>query len=529
MTAMDPRMARLREMVRDGVMSEQDAAKERAEILEDIAPTFIAPTVGPAPAPSMPTLEIRSEADRRREAERLRLAKASTTQVRDYKPRPGMGPVRIPRSVTDVDDSGETIRRIMSEDEVQAAFARELAKMTPLAAAIPSAPVALPKGQAVVRGVLRPMPKSVVTVSNPEIEAIRARWKSGEFGSGKAALDVARELIAQIKGEIPTASRVPCRVCHGKYGPHDKGTGLEGIGKQCLCEGKGYLTVDTSAAVLRAQRGSNTADPLPENPDSVCYIAYLTDGRTTTIHGDSGPKALRGACQSLRESARGFLRVVFPDGCLLVLRDYETTCPACWGKGCGACDKGKVEKRGARFYFPNEEERTGAQAAHEAGLLALTGFDPDRQCGRKKCKGSDCYACKAAQKGGYQRPGYLRCPDCQGTKFKDGEPCGRCRSKGYLMTTEFYWSESFEVSPEVSRVALLEEDRPAKRDRHIAVKIGTDTVLVGAGKIPSRKSGAIQHLQGTARNKYDRASSSPDGLGVWRREPGTTHVTFSGG
>jgi hypothetical protein len=66
---------------------------------------------------------------------------------------------------------------------------------------------------------------------------------------------------------------------------------------------------------------------------------------------------------------------------------------------------------------------------------------------------------------------------------------------------------SFAVTNEIRRIDLLTEDRIPKRDRNITIKVGTDTIEVGAGKKPSRSSGAVCSVTGTKRNPLDTAQA----------------------
>jgi hypothetical protein len=211
-------------------------------------------------------------------------------------------------------------------------------------------------------------------------------------------------------------------------------------------------------------------------------------------------------------------------------------------KTCTQCAGDKVTRKvGARFYFRDHPDLGSAEEqAERAGLLSMTGFDPERTCGKKKCKGAECYACRDAKKGGYQRQGYMRCAPCHGKgTLPDGDKCDKCRGKGYKTTTEFYWTEPvtsdkaplpFSVTNEIRRADLLSEAQPVKRDRNIAVKVGEDTVMVGPGAIPSRKRGAICAVTGTKRNPYDSASKAGDKKGIgWNMRCRDYKATFSGG
>jgi hypothetical protein len=572
---MHPLLAEALELFKGGAMSEREYEAERQRILRDEIGIGEAVSIAPAPAAPKAAITVAATdkaAEARRIQETIDQARKAGRLV-SLVPKAEKRPERVATSVTETTADGEIVRRILSDDEINRAVAAQVAKAAVENRSSASAPMPLdiPRGFEVVGGVLRPIPAKV-TGPDPIVEAVRKRWMAGEFGpkDSAAAKSAAQAEIKRLKADKPiTTARVPCRIC--------KGNPDKIIGKLCACEGKGFLTVDTTNAIARADRGAGAVDPLPENPEAVTYTAYLTSGGSTTIHADNGTKAIRGACESLRAAANGFERVTLDGGVMLVLHHYETQCPACHGamhvegKTCVQCVKGRVAKVGGRFYFGdtcgackglkftlsddgseakgcaacNETGRhqtPAADRAHEAGLRAMQGWDPSRECGRKKCKGAECRACRDAKMGGYQRPGYVKCGECKGTGKIAGEAHERCRGKGYFTTTEFYWIDSdanieeiharwergefgepdtqaaidkanaeiaarggFSVTNEIRRVDLLREDRIPKRDRNITIKIGNDDVEVGAGKVPSRKSGAVMHLTGTARKKYDNA------------------------
>lgn len=544
---MHPLLAEALEKFKAGTMSQQEYDAERQRILRDVIGIGEALPVAPAPAAPQAMIEIMVKDKATREAEDARV-KAQIERARkegrlqSHVPRPEQRTAYVAKSVT-VTENGETFRRVLTDAEIKAAITAQTAKAAVESRPLPmpsGSTVEIPRGFEVIGGILRPIPKT--TTHDPIVEAVRARFKAGEFGppGSSEAQAKAREEIGKLRSDKPDSRpRTACPLCKGSP---DKITGKV----VCPCKGKGWIALDVDSAIDRASRGSGCVDPLPENPEAVTYTAFLTSGGCTTIHAENGTKAIRGACESLRSAATGFDRIVLDNGVMLVLHQYQTQCPACHGtqkcegKTCTQCVEGKVDKIGGRFYFADEcsachgrkfkvsEDEQGRQTAtpckacnetgrnpspamdraHEAGLMAMTGWDPERSCGRKKCKGKECYACRDAQKGGYQRMGYIRCGECKGTGKIQGEDHQKCRGKGYFNTTEFFWidsQQSFSVTSEIRRVDLIREDLAPKRDRHVAIKIGSDTVMVGAGAVPSRKSGAIMHLTGTARNKYDTA------------------------
>jgi len=587
-----------------GFASDQEYEAEKQRILRDEIGVGSSTPVATRVAPKASMLVVDPAAVRAAEAARISAAQEKARKSgrsRSFVPGPAMVPVRMALSVEETAEDGQKTRRLLTPAEIKTAQAAEAARMT---AAVPRSNAGatatlpeIPRGFEVVGGVMRAIAKTA-PAPDPIVEAIRARWKAGEFGAGKEAAETARNMIAKVKAEKPiTEARVPCSIC--------KGSPDRIVGKLCLCEGKGYLVVDTSSALEFASRCATCADPLPEAADQVSYTAHLTDGRQTTMHSDSGRKAVQAACASLRMSARGFERITLDQGVLLWFQTVETLCPACHGhkhtvssgvkKTCVQCaaangdPTGRITRYGVRFYFGsacnscrgtavNSKgdapcaacDGSGANPdspedqAHAAGLRAMTGFDPSRACGRKKCKGAECRACHDAQEGGYQTPGYVRCSECNGTGKFQGEDHERCHGKGYFTVTEFYWvpeltaeqeilaakadddarsmseklgrfveskaQRGFRITNEIRRVDLIAEDRIPKRDRNVTINVGSDAVLVGAGKVPSRKSGAFMHLSGTARpsGRFDRANSKPDGI-RWAKEPHTTRVTFSGG
>lgn len=494
--------------------------------------------------------------------------------------------------------NGEVVRQIMSDDDVAKAVSEQAAKAAAAqrsnAAPIIGNVTEIPHGWEIHKGVLRPIPKGEPTV-DPIVTAVRDRFKAGEFGDPKSpdAQAKARAEIARLKAEKPAGSMKACPIC--------KGNPDKILGKLCACNGKGML------GVAVPERHEAAVDYVPEDAQSMSYVAYLAAGGQTTIHADNGTKAIRGACQSLRSAATGFERVKLDSGVMLILPDYDTQCPACHGsmraegKTCQQCRGGFVSKVGARFYFGPEchvckgrkftisRSKDGGQEAHpckvcnetgvdpvspedrahDAGLAAMTEPDPTARCGREKCKGDACFRCRDMQLGGYQRPGYVKCGPCRGKGKIDGDDCPRCRGKGYFTTTEVYrispdplpcpkcypngWNAEhssrkpnpscmsckgeghllpFRVSDEITRKELLAEDRAPKRDRNIAVKLGSDTVYVGAGAVPSRKAGAVLHRTGTAKNRFDQGRDKSDkagGFGGWNMRCRNYVATFSGG
>lgn len=543
MPKMHPLLEDALALFKGGAMTQAEYDVEVARIKRDEIGIGEACSVAPAPAApkaAITVVAVDKAAEQRRIQEVLDQARKAG-RLTSHVPKPEIRPARFATSVPVMGPDGEIDHwRCLSDEEVAAKVAESVQQAAKQNASRPMPSAAsfsdIPRGFELHKGVMRPIPKA--TAEDPVVKAVRERFKAGEFGDPKSpdAQAKARSEIARIKGDVPlTQARMVCPICKGKP---DKITG-----KLCVCGGKGSIGIDTEGARERADRGAGCVDPLPENPESVTYTAYLTSGGCTTIHADNGTKAVKGARESLLQAANGFDRVVLDGGVMLVLHDYDTQCPACHGtrrhegRTCVQCDHGRVHKIGGRFWFGdacgvcrgqkftlsadgseakgcaacNETGRNqtpAAERAHEAGLHATMGFDANRTCGRKKCKGPECRACKDAQQGGYQRPGYVRCGECKGTGRIAGEDHDRCRGKGYFTTTEFYWigdESSFSVTPEIRRVDLLAESLAPKRDRNVAIKIGDDTVMVGAGAVPSRKSGSILHVTGTARKKYDNA------------------------
>lgn len=483
---------------------------DRKEILADLGLCEDAP-VAPIPMVLTPTVVSAAE-QRRAEEERIRALQKSV-RITNLVPSAAPKPISISLSKTEIVD-GEKVTRLLSPEELKAAqvtaqkTAQRPANPSPSASTV----YVVPAGMQVIGGVLRPIPRE--TQKDPRTEEIRRRWKAGEI-----TLESAKAEWAALKAEKPLSAQIICEICKGNA-PNDKITG-----KLCRCGGKGAFAVDTASADQRLARGAYAVDPTPVSEDEVSYTAYLTDGRTTTVYSDHGQKAIRSACESLRASGTGFQRIKLDSGCMLVLHDYDTLCPACHGscrvegKTCVQCTDGRVSGVGRRFFFPDTEKLSGAAAADQAGLDSMSGFDPDRQCGRKKCKGASCRACEDARQGGFQKPGYARCGECKGTGKLDGAEHQKCRGKGFFTVTEFYWTspneQRYAVTAEIRRVDLLAEDRLPKRDRPIAIQLGADTVLVGSGKVPSRKGGAIMHRTGTAKNRFDTAKALRSRQGVY--------------
>lgn len=483
--------------------SEYEANRKR--ILEDDLGLASETPVGAAPKlTSSGSVTVVSAAEvRKQEAIRIETLRRGA-RVSSFLPRAAPKPVSVPIGVTET-VNGEQIRRILTREERLAAQAAQDAQLRAAeqAAITPTSTgpnLSIPQGFEISKGIIRPANKPVA--NDPLRDVLRARVRAGEI-----TLEQGRALWLQHQADKPLGAQITCPICKGES-VNNKITG-----KLCRCGGKGAFAVDIKSAEERLARGAYTADPLPVPEDAISYTAYLTDGRRTTVHSDNGTKAIRGACQSLRESGTGFSKVVLDVGVMLVLHHYSCLCPACHGnkitegRTCTQCIEGRVTKVGGRFFFPGDKMVAGA-AATEAGHAAMSSFDATRQCGKKKCKGSECRACVDARQGGFQKPGFVRCGECKGSGKLDGVDHQKCRGKGFFTTTEFYWIDqqsSFSVTDEIRRVDLLVEDQGPKRDRNIAIKLGQDTVLIGAGKVPSRKSGSIMHLTGTAREKYQTA------------------------
>ena len=558
-------MSRLHPLLQDLLdrrsnMTEREYEAERQRILEEeigIAGAAPIKTITKIVAPTIP---IVSAADlKRQEEQRLQtLLARNKEKLSSYVPRDKPQEKYIPRSASVV-ENGVIVHRILSDAEHKAIVeaerkAAEAALPKPAidpTVAGASGTAAIPHGFEVKGGIIRPI-ETARKAPDPKVEDIRKRWKAGEFGQGPAALATAQRLIKEAQAERPVGGRIDCSVCKGAMA-NDKI-----IGKLCRCGGKGFLAVDVDAACKQAAMGCGAIDPLPESPDSISYTAHLTDGRRATMHADNGKKAIQSACASLRASATGFERITLDSGCMLVLRSYMTNCPGCHGtmlngdRTCTQCENGRIVRHGGRFFFSDrlvkegESERMvpAAELAESCGQDAMMGFDPDRTCGKEKCKGhhgainnllarfhageidevdlipqilsvrigkDGCYACRDAMLGGYQFAGFIRCSGpCKGTGKVAGEKCEKCSGKGYFRTTEFAWlcaDSSFAVTNEIRRIDLLTEDRIPKRDRNITIKVGEDTIEVGAGKKPSRNSGSICSVTGTKRNKYDSAQT----------------------
>lgn len=604
MAKVHPLLEALLKRFKSGDITQEEHEAERLRILQDEIGVGVALVVAPAPTAPKASFTV-SAKDRAAEDKRIQdsvLAARRDGRVYNAIPKVEVRPARTAISVMTT-ENGELVRKILSPEAVKAAVA--VASGVAAAANRPSASldgptVAILPGFMVSGGVIKPRDSGK---SEPDqiVEAVRLRWKSGEFGPpgkpcGRApnvlgkqggclgescsqcspAIKASRAEIIRLRADKPiTVCRIVCSICNGRYdSKRDRGTALEGIGKQCLCEGRGFLTVDTSNAQKRADRGAFCADPLPVDAESVTYTAWLKSGGCTTVHADSGQKAVRGACSSLRQAGNGYERVVLDSGLMLVLSLAQTHCAACYGtalangKTCVQCAvrgvaTGKITKIGMRFYFGDEcsacrgqkytikKDNNGgqeakpcnvcnetgrnptpaAERAHEAGLAAMTPYDTARQCGREKCKGmhplqiqgveqhrlaaasfkdGGCYACRDAAMGGYQRAGYIRCSECQGTGKLKGEDHDRCRGKGYFNTTEYYWisdTNSFKITNQIRRAEVLAEDQIPKMDRNLMIYIGEDEIEVGAGAVPSRRSGSVLHKTGTARQKYDTAEA----------------------
>lgn len=544
-------------------MSEREYEAERQRILEEeigIAGAAPIKTITKIVAPTIPVISAAEL--KRQEEERIKaLVTRNKEKLTSYIAADGPKEKYIPRSASVV-ENGVIVHRILSDAEHKAIVEAErkaaLAALPkpaidPTVAAANGSSAVIPHGFEVKGGIIRPI-AAAPKAPDPKVEEIRRRWKAGEFGtfgSPEAKAEAQRLIVAQQK-ERPISGRIDCSVCKGAMA-NDKI-----IGKQCRCGGRGWLAVDVDAAADRAAMGCGAADPLPESPDALSYTAYLTDGRKATMHAESGKKAIQSACASLRASATGFERITLDSGCMLVLRSYMTNCPGCHGtmlngdRTCTQCENGRIVRHGGRFFFSDrlvkegESERMvpAAELAESCGHDSMMGFDPDRTCGKEKCKGhhgqvqnllarfhageidevdlipqilsvrigkDGCYACRDAMLGGYQFAGFIRCSGpCKGTGKVAGEKCEKCSGKGYFRTTEFAWlcaDSSFAVTNEIRRIDLLTEDRIPKRDRNITIKVGEDRVEVGAGKKPSRSSGAVCSVTGTKRNPYDTAQA----------------------
>lgn len=542
-------------------MSEREYEAEKRRILEEEIGIGVSAPVAPAPkivavAPIVSAAELK----RQEEARLAELVARNKGKLSSFVPTAAPAKKYIPRSVS-VLENGVMVHRILSEAEYKAIVEAE--RKTAIAALpkpasdptiMSGSRTAILNGFQLKSGIIRPIDRPAPDTNGAKrsVEDIRARWKAGEFGifgSPEAKAEAQRLIIAS-QNERPISGRIDCSVCKGKA------AGDKIIGKQCRCGGRGWLAVDVDAAADRAAMGCGAADPLPESPDSLSYTAYLTDGRRATMHAESGKKAIQGACASLRASATGFERVTLDSGCMLVLRSYQAFCPGCHGtmlndgRTCTQCENGRIIRNGGRFFFSDKLVKEGesermvpaAELADEAGRDAMSGFDPDRTCGKEKCKGhhgaiqnllaryhaneideldliprilavrigkDGCYACRDAMLGGYQFAGFIRCSGpCKGSGKVNGEKCEKCGGKGYFRTTEFAWlpeGSSYAVTNEIRRVDLLAEDRIPKRDRNLVITVGEDTIEVGAGKVPSRKSGSVCSVTGTRRNAYDSA------------------------
>lgn len=537
MSNMHPMLAALLGAYRDGLMTQIEYEQERQRILtEELGIGGEDKAFAPhAPVPTGDITIASPAAIRAQEAARVASLQQKAREsglVRDFVPKAVQIP-RVARSVMGPD--GEV--RLRDPAEVAAEEKALRLAFEKATAAHPAGKVAPPlvaSGHTIKRGILTPVTKTVPLHQDPRVLEIRRRHTAGELTEAEA-----RSAIAALKPMVATGSRTNCPICQGGYASAPRGSALEGIGRQCLCGGKGFLSVDVQAAENRALRGANAADPLPENPEAIRYIAWDQDGRAVTISADTGQKALAGAVDNLSASGRTFIRAEFPDGAVLTLPEVRQPCSGCRatgvqdGRSCAVCHGERQTIRyNVRIYFGDDPEgNSGLQQAHEAGLLSLTGPDPSRQCGRERCKGPECRHCENARQGGYQRPAFLRCGGCHGRKrTDDGETCGKCRGKGFVMTTEILWCQgTFTVSKELRRGEILSAQITRKRDRNISVQIGPDTVEVGPGAIPSRKSGAFEAKRGTARNRFDTARAKPDGIGIWRREPSDSrHATSKG-
>lgn len=543
---------------RKGQMSEREYEVERQRILEEEIGIGSSAPIAPAPK-IVAVAPIVSAADlkRQEEARISALVAQNKGKVSSFVPTGAPKQKYIPRSASVV-ENGVVVHRILSDAEYKAIVEAErkaavaaLPKPASDPAIMSGGNTSIPHGFEVSGGIIRPI-AAAPKAPDPKVEDIRKRWKAGEFGQGPSALATAQKLIKEAQAERPVGGRIDCSVCHGKMA-NDKI-----IGKLCRCGGKGFLAVDVDAACKIAAMGCGAIDPLPESPDSISYTAFLTDGRHATMHADSGKKAIQSACASLRASATGFERITLDSGCMLVLRSYMSHCPGCHGtmlngdRTCTQCENGRIVKHGGRFFFSDKLVKEGesermvkaAELAESCGQDAMMGFDSDRTCGKEKCKGhhgqiqnllarfhageidevdliprilsvrigkDGCYACRDAMLGGYQFAGFIRCSGpCKGTGKVAGEKCEKCSGKGYFRTTEFAWlcsDSSFAVTNEIRRVDLLAEDRIPKRDRNLTIKVGEDTIEVGVGKKPSRRSGAICSVTGTKRNPYDTAES----------------------
>lgn len=621
---MHPSLAKALADYRDGRLNEAQYEKLRGEILRDeiglgAGTTFAAPAL---PVAENGVTVVSKAAVQKQNDQRIRdaiEAGRKSGKVRSYLQTVEVAPEHVRKSVQ-VIEGGEVFRRILTEEEIRAAKVAA----SQAAAALTVRPDREPDengthleiipGQEVINGVITPVAKAIAKVVNPEVEAIRSRWKAGEFGpltrtdgkkcsvclgsrkqQGKPCVEcvgkgtappdslvTARKMIDAVEAnKATTVCKVPCKTCQmasvlpqitalaqeeeackdaqGKLSVElrkqfaDRKAAILAnspakpdkiVGRLCPCGGTGWVIVDVASVIIRTDRGAQCADPMQEPEGGMSYTAHLTTGLKSTIHSDSGPKAVKSACANLRGGA-GFQRVTLDQGCILVLHDYDTLCASCYGRKivngrtCTYCVEGRVTKRGARFFFDDTEDGKAEDLAHTAGLQAMSGYDPDATCGRKKCKaqgGAVCYACEDAKKGGYQRAGFIRCAECHGKGTLHGAPHDRCRGKGYFNTTEFYWIagepvecmackttpgkrgslpcpkcegscqvNAFTVTDEIRRTDLLEEDRLPLRDRPLTITIGGDKVLVGAGKVPSRKSGSIMSVTGTARNAFDTA------------------------
>lgn len=553
MTRLHPLLQALLE--RRSNMSEREYEAERKRILEEEIGIGVSAPIAPAPkiadvAPIISAAELK----RQEEARLAALVAKNKGKLSSYVPSDKPREKYIPRSQSVV-ENGVVVHRILSDAEHKAIVeaerkAAEAALPKPaIDPMVAGASATIPHGFEIKGGIMRPI-AAAPKAPDPKVEEIRRRWKAGEFGQGPEALAKAQKLIKEAQTERPIGGRIDCSVCSGEAAK-DKI-----IGKLCRCGGKGFLAVDVEAACKIAAMGCGAADPLPESPDSISYTAYLTDGRRATMHAESGKKAIQSACSSLRASATGFERVTLDSGCMLVLRSYMSHCPACHGtmlngdRTCTQCENGRIVRHGGRFFFSDKLVKEGesermvpaAELAESCGHDSMTGFNPDRTCGKEKCKGhhgainnllarfhageidevdlipeilsvrigkDGCYACRDAMLGGYQFAGFIRCSGpCKGSGKVNGEKCEKCSGKGYFRTTEFAWlcaDSSFAVTNEIRRIDLLTEDRIPKRDRNITIKVGEDTVAVGAGKVPSRKSGSVCLVTGTRRNAYDSA------------------------
>jgi hypothetical protein len=504
--SLDDALLRLKEQYNAGHLTEQEYDSARRYQFNEWNPEFSVRKAETL-APVTQTVVIQSHADKRR-AEEQRVRDAMKGHViRSYIPSEKKPDVQVSLSIEVVDSKGNAIKRLKSADEI-AAEQKELARKAPPTPVIPSiqSPEQLPFGAKVIGNIIRlapsngkPPPKldpradgGADIIAPPSIkeqeDAIRARWKSGQI-----TLEAARAEIAAIKAAAmkAQATMMLCPTCQNG-GPDAKGLNAQGIfdGKSptdkryChTCNKKGFIGVDTNSPFERCALGASAVDTRPEAANAVTYTAYLLTGNTTTLHSDSGDKAIKSAVAALMSSGSSFNKVVLDTGVCLVLHqdDRESGSPVF-----------------TRIFFENADE------ADAAGLAAMT---PD--CG-------ECDKCVKAKDpsnnlkdgcGGYHKRMRMLCPQCKGRKVG----CDKCKERGSLSMTVVYRipdRASFIVSPEISRAQLLSEAMMPPRDQ----------------RVPSRKNPVCQRPS----PKHDTASAR-GGIPMRKSKYGDRNASVSRG